>query len=576
MSFCTFSKEFDENSYTFIENKFILKYLPEANDFAVKVYLYGLYLCQKKDSDFSIHSLAEVLKTTEEKIRSAFEYWQDYDVVEILCKEPFTVQYLPVRAASGRPKKIRYEQYGDFNKELQKKMQKVGKFISYNESVKYMHFLDENDMQPMALLLIAEYCINKQGENVSAYYIFNKAKKFIASGWTTYEQVERALGSYNAHEKELTALFSALSLTRKIDESDYAIYQKWLDTGFDKGTILRVAKRLKKGSLNGLDMVLEELAEKEKFTAADAESYLNERETLSNLTFRIARKLGVKVTNPSAYIDEYVEKWFNCGYEESSLLDVALFCMKTNRGDFNCMDELLNGLFKSGVVSAESVKAYLKEKNADLKLLAKVQEHIGALRNASANLTLVKTWREWNFSDEMILEAAKRSAGTASPLPYMNKILSDWKRAGYVNPADLAGDEKPTAKPVTPYTGGSYAATVDAVNAKTDREKYYAELREKAQSIADKFLAKANANERYKAVAKELAGMELKLAKAEIYEPRKLPELQAKQSQLKAERLSLLREMDIEEWQLAPQYACKKCSDTGFLKTGAACDCYRK
>ena len=70
--------------------------------------------------------------------------------------------------------------------------------------------------------------------------------------------------------------------------------------------------------------------------------------------------------------------------------------------------------------------------------------------------------------------------------------------------------------------------------------------------------------------------MELKLAKAEIYEPRKLPELQAKQAQLKAERLTLLREMDIEEWQLVPQYACKKCSDTGFLATGAACDCYRK
>lgn len=576
MSFCSFSKDFDENAYTFIENKFITKYLPDANDFAVKVYLYGLYLCQKNDSDFSVHSLAEVLKTTPEKIRSAFEYWQDYDVVEILCKEPFTVQYLPVRAASGRPKKIRYEQYGDFNKELQKKMQKVGKFISYNESVKYMHFLDENDLQPMALLLIAEYCINKQGENVSAYYIFNKAKKFIANGWTTYEQVERALGNYNAHEKELTALFSALSLSRKIDESDYALYQKWLDTGFDKGTVLRVAKRLKKGSLNGLNMLLEELAEKEKFAAKDVETYLTERENLSNLTFRIARKLGVKVTNPASYVDEYVEKWYNYGFEESSLLDVALFCMKTNRGDFNCMHGLLQTLFADGVVSVESVKAYLKEKNADLKLLAKVQEHIGALRNAAANLSLVTTWREWNFSDEMILEAAKRSAGTASPLPYMNKILSDWKRAGYATPADLSADEKPTAKPVSAYTGGAYAATVEAANAKADREKYYADLREKAQSIADKFIAKATANERYKSVAKELAGMELKLAKAEIYEPRKLPELQAKQAQLKAERLTLLREMDIEEWQLVPQYACKKCSDTGFLATGAACDCYRK
>ena len=40
-------------------------------------------------------------------------------------------------------------------------------------------FLEENEIQPQALLLIAEYCINKQGESVSPSYVFNKAKKFI-------------------------------------------------------------------------------------------------------------------------------------------------------------------------------------------------------------------------------------------------------------------------------------------------------------------------------------------------------------------------------------------------------------
>ena len=132
MAFCSFSKDTD-NAYTIIENKFITKYLPEADGFAVKVYLYGLYLCENTDSDFSIRSMAEVLKTTEEEIKEAFTLWEAYDLVEILAKEPFTVQYLPVRSAVGRPKKVRYEQYADFNKELQRKMQKVGKFISAND-----------------------------------------------------------------------------------------------------------------------------------------------------------------------------------------------------------------------------------------------------------------------------------------------------------------------------------------------------------------------------------------------------------------------------------------------------------
>ena len=71
MAFCSFSKDTD-NTYTLIENKFITKYLPEADGFAVKVYLYGLYLCKNTETEFGIRSMAEVLKTTEEKIVEAF------------------------------------------------------------------------------------------------------------------------------------------------------------------------------------------------------------------------------------------------------------------------------------------------------------------------------------------------------------------------------------------------------------------------------------------------------------------------------------------------------------------------
>jgi hypothetical protein len=96
MAFCSFSKDGDANSYVTVENKFITKYLPEVDGFAVKVYLYGLYLCKNSDSDFGLKSMAEVLKTTEEKITQAFEIWEDYDLVEILSRDPFAVQYLPV------------------------------------------------------------------------------------------------------------------------------------------------------------------------------------------------------------------------------------------------------------------------------------------------------------------------------------------------------------------------------------------------------------------------------------------------------------------------------------------------
>ena len=405
MAFCSFSKDCDDNSYVTVENKFITKYLPEADGFAVKVYLYGLYLCENAKSDFGLKSMAEVLKTTETKIAEAFEFWEDYDLVQIVSKQPFAVQYLPVKSTTGRPKKVHYEQYTDFNKELQRKMQKVGKFVNSGEYGKYMRFLEETPLQPQALLLIVEYCINKKGETITPSYIFNKAKKLLAQGASTYEQVERALSNYNEHESDLIAVLNALGgYQRAVEEKDYSLYRKWTETlGFDKNAVIATAKKSKRGSMTALEMNLEDLYEKGKMDAKEIEGYLTERETLSSLTFRIARKLGVKITNPAIYIDEYVEKWYTYGFEDSSLLDVALFCLKTERGNFDSMDGIVKNLFDKGIVSKESVKAFLKEKNDELKLFERIREICGSIRKNATNLSLIGTWRSWNFSNEMIL-----------------------------------------------------------------------------------------------------------------------------------------------------------------------------
>ena len=575
MAFCTFSKEVD-NAYTVIENKFITKYLPEADGFAVQVYLYGLLLCQNTDSEFSVRSMAEVLKTTEDKIIEAYAFWEDYDLVEILSREPFTVQYLPVRSATGRPKKARYEQYADFNKELQRKMQKVGKFISAGDYIKYMRFLEENEMQPQAFLLIAEYCINKQGEAVSPSYIFNKAKKLIRGGLFTYEQVEKELSNYNAHEGDLLAVYAALGLSgRTPDENDYALYGKWTEKlGFTQNGILTAAKKQKRGSMTSLDFTLDELYSKNKTEVKEIDAYLTEREFLANLTFRLGRKLGVKVQNPAAYIDEYTEKWYSYGFEENSLLDIALYCLKTERGDFECMHETVSALFKNGVVSADGVKGYLKEKNDELKLFVKIQSVCGGLRKSVANLELVRTWQSWGFDESMILEAATRSASGSNPIPYMNKILSAWKQQEVFSVSAI-----PSA-PTTTQGGSTTTRTfvnpsVEAANAKADRERYYALLREKAQSRAEKFLAKAGANERFKEIATELSKMEIALAKAEVFEPAKLPTLKAQKKALLLERKEILAGLGIDETQLVPQFSCARCADTGFLPDGTACNCYK-
>ena len=146
------------------------------------------------------------------------------------------------------------------------------------------------------------------------------------------------------------------------------------------------------------------------------------------------------------------------------------------------------------MVSKEAVKAFLKERNEELKFFQKLQEICGNIRKSTTNLAFIKTWRDWNFSEEMITEAAKRSATSSNPLPYMNRILSDWKEAGVYAMKDI-----PSAETQSKATG-FIPQNVQNLNAKTDRERYYALLREKAQVVADKFTAKANKDGDFKAV----------------------------------------------------------------------------
>ncbi len=583
MAFCNFSKD-NDGGYTVLENRFITKYLPEADGFAVKVYLYGLYLCARNESDFSLSSMAEALRASEDQIKQAFAVWEDYDLVQILSQTPFTVQYLPLSSSEGKPKKVNYGQYTEFNKELQRKMQKVGKFVSSNDYVKYMRFLEDTEMRPQALLLIVEYCIAKDGTKVAPYHIFNKAKKLLNRGCFTYEQVERALSCYNENEKAILEVLNAMANYKDtLDDGDYGYYEKWTEKlGFAQKSILAVAKAHKGKSFAYIDVLFDKLAEKGKREVKEIEQFLVERPILTSLARRIANKLGVKIANLAPYVDEYVEKWYNYGFEDSSLTNLALYCMKTERGSFEALDELLGTLFKEGAVSPDEVGAFVKERTAELKLFTKLQELCGGLRKNAATLSMIGTWRSWNFKDEMILEAATRAANSTSPLPYMNKVLSEWKQSGVFEIKDIpvlnnsTGAGMSSSQKNTAYRGSYTTPSVEAANAKADRERYYSVLREKAQSKADKVVKKANGNPRFKEISKELSKMEISLAKAEMFEPEKLPKLKEVQLALAEERKALLFDMGIAEEQLLPQYACPKCKDTGFLPDGTACDCYTK
>ena len=98
MAFCKFGSEFIANNKTEIDNIFINDYLPSAPESCVKVYLYGLYLCSSGETiDNNLSAFAKHLNMEEEDVESAFYYWQEQGLVQVLSTRPIEIRYIPLK-----------------------------------------------------------------------------------------------------------------------------------------------------------------------------------------------------------------------------------------------------------------------------------------------------------------------------------------------------------------------------------------------------------------------------------------------------------------------------------------------
>lgn len=569
MGFCSYSKEFSLSSYTGVENQFITKYMPMADGDAVKVYLFGLYLCQNVQEEYTLAEAARTLNFPEEKVADLFRFWEDFDLLEIVSMQPFSVRYFPADYAKGKPKRIRTEKYTEFNKAVQSLMPK--KMISASEFMKYFAVMEEYSIKPEAMLLIVRYCVDLKGESIPVNYILQVAKNFAAEGVTTVEQIENKLSDYLVKSGDISAVLRAMGSSKKAEPDDYKLLKKWTDEfGFELPVITYTASLYKKGGLAKLDEVLQELYSNKKFTESEIKEYLSRKTEIRNLTLTIAKELGVYCQVIDTYTDNFVSKWLAAGYEDSSLVQLAKYCFRRERKSFERMDELIGKLVSLGVISADSIISYMENEAREQEFAGEVLKAAGISRRVNNwDRECLRNWRSWNFSDEMILKAAETAVGKASPMPYITSVLSSWKSKGIFAPEQLAKEQ-----PRETYFQKQQREEHDAEFRKKV-QNYYFNLRERARDIADHYLKRARSNEAFRKNEEEIKSTEIKLAKAEALGG-DTSESAAALKKLKAERASLLKSMQLTEEMLVPSYRCKKCNDTGFDKNGNVCSCYRE
>lgn len=568
MSFCSYSREFSLSSYTGIENQFIQKYMPLADGEAVKVYIYGLYLCQNIQEDYSLSEAAKTLNMSEDKLMDLFRFWEDFDLLEIVSVHPFAVKYFPADFAKGKPKKLRAEKYTDFNKAIQSLMPQ--RMISSNEFMKYFSFMEEYSFKPDALILVVRYCIDLKGESISQNYILQVAKNFAGEGATSVEQIEKKLSDYYVHSSDVAAILRAMGSSKSPEPEDYKLLKKWTqELGFELSSIIFVASLHKKSGFTRLDESMTELYSNKKFNESEIKEYLSRKTSIRNLTIRIAKELGVYCQVIDPYTDNFVSVWLTDGFDDSSLINLAKYCFRREKKSFEKMDELIQKLVSLGVISSESIITYMENEAREQEFAAEVLKTAGITRRANNwDKECLRNWRTWNFSDAMILKAAELAAGKTNPIPYINSVLSSWKSKGIFHPEQIQSE----------FTNYNKQRTLNDEQNEEFRKKvrnYYFNLRERAQDRADYYLRRARADKDFLINEEEIKTKEINLAKAEALGGN-IESLSTELEQLKKNRTNILSRLGITEEMLKPQFRCKKCNDTGFDKNGNVCSCYKK
>lgn len=557
---CSFSKEFSKNAITSIENSFITQYMPNAGDNAVKVYLYGLYLCNHPEKEIDVKEFAQTLLLTEEIVKDCFYYWEEFGLCSVLSNEPFAISYLPINTISSKPRKYKAEKYSDFTKGLQVLL--PSRMISTSEYTEYFNIMEAYSIKPEAMLMIVKYCVDRKGTDIGYHYISKVAKDFGNREINTAEKVEKELSSYVLRTSEIAKILSSMSIKRQPDIEDLNLFKKWTnELHFEPENIIFAAKKIKKGNVKKLDELLLKLYSTKCFSKQEIQTYIENSEKIFSFTINLNKTLGIYVEVLEPEIDSFVSKWISFGFTEDTLLFIANNLFFEGKNTLAEMNDFIDYLRNRGFIDLSSVNDYFEEQKRTDEFIKKLLLTIGVNRRPTPwDRENYAMWKSWNFTEDMIIEAGKLSSGKSSPIAYMNGILSNWKNNSIFTPDSIT--EK--------------AQSNQSQNTQEEYNREYERRRSLAVSRAQKNTEKAMQIEGVKQILSRLNSLEKDLAFAEIAgDNEKLSSLENEQKTLRKNAENLLGKKGLTLKELSPVYACNKCNDTGYVGTHR-CDCFNK
>ena len=437
MAFCAFDDGAALFDSTPVENMFITEYMLRAPGNFVKVYLYGLMLCYHSAARMSLASMGKDLDMPEEEVERAFRYWEREGLVRRTGDNPVRYTYYNLKqitlARAENPGEKLYNR--EFTDEIRRKLD--GQTLSSADYEAIFDWIDVLELPEEVVLMLLENERQKSRTGrVSIAIASRTAREWAQSGVRTVEDAEKMLILDSAREKELRRLLARLGQRHAPSEDEKEMYKKWVDEwGFTAEAVQEACRETTKGTptMAYLDGILLRQHQLGRHDVQQILGGITSEKTARDFAREVFAGLGRTGVTPTADDLALIDGWRRDGSSDALiLLAVTAAHRRAGGGTMDDVGAWLERWKRLGLTTPEAVTAHNNRQKALNTQLREIYDAAGVEKKTNQpDRDLLCAWMgEMGMSMELVLLAAQYARGSGAPMMTMNRILSDWQRAG--------------------------------------------------------------------------------------------------------------------------------------------------
>lgn len=354
---------------TAVDNAFIINFMPNAPEGAVKAYLYGLMACSRGDAP----DIEDALNMDTATLSDAFMYWQRMGLVRIVGSEPLMVEYLKVEAGAS-PARTRH--YASLMEKLSSAIQ--GRVFTGGELSAICDWIEVFGFEEDTAVLLVSDCARRRGAKVKLWQMNAEAKAWADAGVSTIESAHEYITKRDERISGAQKILTRWKLRRAATEDELVLYTKWKEQWcMDDDVISAALSELTSAaqpSFKYLDSVLSSFRANGAITAESISALKHERDASRELSRLMLERAGVNRTPTAAQQDD-ADMWRTRFRIEPELLLFAAEACRNQEKPWGAIKRTVARWHEQGISDMDSARRDIEQHAASGKSRSRALTH---------------------------------------------------------------------------------------------------------------------------------------------------------------------------------------------------------